>query len=111
MPEDGLKVNWNKLREVVSKKIGCSAGLDDVLLYIGVREASRPWKIFTEKEATAFREVAVCTVMAPSRYYELIWVDDTGWPHFRTLRPFSISAQEELLVEQLLVYAGKNKLI
>ena len=58
--------------------------------------------------------MALCTILAPARYFELMWVDDTGWPHFRNLErvpEMNVTERETFLKPYVLKYAEKNKLI
>lgn len=105
---------WNKFVLKVKERLGTSPDLDNVLMFIGVYESGRPAKNFTEKEIMELKQMALCTILAPARYFELMWVDDTGWPHFRNLErvpEMNPSEREEFLKTYILRYAEKNKLM
>ncbi len=56
--------------------------------------------------------MAVCTVLVPARYYELFWVEDSGWPHYKQLvREPEMSPQQrqDFLKPYILQYAKKTK--
>jgi len=113
-PEDELQQRWQKLEFKVKERLGTEPDLEDVLLFIGVYESGRPPKTFTEKEIQELKQMALYTILAPARYFELMWVDDTGWPHFRNLEripEMSITEREMFLKPYVLKYAEKNKLI
>jgi len=113
-PEEDLQQRWQKLENKLTERLGKQPDLDNVLLFIGVQEAGLPPKLFTEKEKTDLMQMAICTILAPARYFELMWVDDTGWPHFRNLErvpEMSIAEREVFLKPYVLKYAEKNKLI
>jgi len=113
-PEDELQQRWQKLENKLTERLGKLPDLEDVLLFIGVYESGRPPKNFTEKEIQDLKQMALCTILAPARYFELMWVDDTGWPHFRNLEPvpkMSDAERNVFLKPYVLKYAEKNKLI
>ncbi len=114
MPPEDDQQRWQKLESTLSKRLGKYPDLEDLLLFIGVYESGRPPKKFTEKEILELKQMAICTILAPAKYFELMWVDDTGWPHFRNLErvpEMSIPEKETFLKPYVLMYAEKNKLI
>ena len=114
LPEDELQQRWQKLEQKLTKRLGKQPDLEDVLLFIGVYESGRPPKNFTEKEILDLKQMALCTILAPARYFELMWVDETGWPHFRNLErvpEMSVTERETFLKPYVLKYAAKNKLM
>lgn len=112
--ENDIQQRWLKLETTFQEKFGVLPLVDDILLYIGVRESGLPSKEFTPYEKINLVQMAVCTVLAPARYYELMWVEDTGFPHFKQLaREPEMSAleREDFLKPHILLYAEKNKLV
>lgn len=113
-PEDEQQQRWQKLESKLTERLGKQPDLEDVLLFIGVYESGRPPKTFTEKEILDLKQMALCTILAPARYFELMWVDDTGWPHFRNLErvpEMSVTEREKFLKPYVLKYAEKNRLM
>ncbi len=113
LPEDEQQ-RWNKFELKVKERLGTAPDLDNVLMFIGVYESGRPLKNFTEKEIMELKQMALCTILAPARYFEIMWVDDTGWPHFRNLErvaEMNPSEREEFIKPYILRYAEKNKLM
>ncbi len=111
---EDLQERWQKLETKLKERSGKQPDLEEVLLFIGVYESGRPPKNFTEKEIEDRKQKALCTIQAPGRYFELMWVDDTGWPHFRNLErvpEMSDDEREVFLKPFVLKYAEKNKLI
>jgi hypothetical protein len=114
LPEDVLQQRWSNLESKLTRRIGNEPDADAILVFIGIREAGLPSKEFTEKEKADLRQMAMCTILTPARYYELLWVDDTGWPHFKQLQripDMSVPERDKFLKEHILVYAEKNKLL
>lgn len=114
LPDNDLSQRWVKLESVLTQQLGKKPCLDDILFFIGVQEAGLPPKDFTENEKMDVKQVALCSILVPARYYELMWVEDTGWPHFKQLRrlpPMDETEREEFLKPYVLLYAEKNKII
>jgi hypothetical protein len=112
--EDDLQQRWLQLQQKLMERLGKTPNLEAVLFYIGVQEAGLPPKTFTEQEKADLLQVAVCTILVPAKYYELMWVDDTGWPHFKQLErvpEMKSEERERFLLPFVLKYAEKNKLI
>jgi hypothetical protein len=88
--------------------------MEDILLFIGIRESGLPPKTFTETEKLNLRQIAVSTILVPARYYELIWVDDFGWPNFKELQRLPQMTDPErtiFLQPYVLMYAEKHRII
>lgn len=112
--DDNLQQRWLQLQQQLAERLGITPDINSVLLMIGIRESGRPAKKFTEKEINDLRQMALCTILAPARYYELMWVDDTGWPHFRQLQRVPEMNEEEretFLKPFVLKYTDKNKFL
>ncbi len=78
----------------------------DLLFYVGIREASLPpQKLYSDVEKQKIIEMATYTILCPARYYELIWVDDQGWPHYRpkTGLPKMTKAEFEVFITPFLL--------
>jgi hypothetical protein len=112
--EDDLQLRWLKLEAVLHEKLGIKPDMDDVLLFIGIRESGLPPKAFTEREILNLKQIAISTILVPARYYELIWVDDFGWPNFKELQrmpQLSIAERDTFLQPHVLTYAVKHGII
>lgn len=105
---------WLKLAVALQEKLGNPLMMDDVLLFIGIRESGLPPKTFTERDIINLKQIAVSTILVPARYYELIWVDDFGWPSFKELQrlpAMSLAERDIFLQPYVLLYAEKHRLI
>ena len=114
LPDNDLQQNWLQLESALTERLGEKLTPDDVLLFIGVREAGVPPKEFTEREKIELVQVAISTILVPAKYYELLWVEDTGWPHFKQLQPIkemNAKDKEFFYKKYILLYAEKNKVI
>lgn len=113
-PEDDLQQRWLKLEATLKERQGKQPDLDAILLFIGIRESGLPPKQFTAAEMYNLKQIAVCTILVPARYYELIWVDDFGWPSFRQLQrepTMTLPEREKFLQPYIIMYAEKHRII
>jgi hypothetical protein len=109
-----IEEQWLKFEKLLSEKMVNPSDLDEVLFFIGIRESGLPPKQFSETEKLRLKELGQHSILAMARYYELIWVDDQGWPHFRPLQHFPAMARlekAEFFKPYLIMYALKNRLI
>lgn len=113
-PENDLQQRWMKLESALEKRLGIKPDLDAILLFIGIRESGLPPKVLSEMEKINLKQMAVCTILVPARYYELFWVDDFGWPHFKQLQrepEMTMPERAAFLKPYLIIYAEKHRLI
>lgn len=85
LAEDDLQQRWLQLEVKLTEQLGKKPDLDDVLLFIGIKESGMPPKQYTKTEIFNLMDMAMQTILVPARFYELFWVDDIGWPHYRQL--------------------------
>jgi hypothetical protein len=114
MTEEQILLHWQQLEEHIKLKTGKLPGFDEVLLYIGFRESCLPPKELTDRERTDLILMATSTVLVPARYYELFWVEDTGWPHYKQLQrlpPMPKPELEKFIKPWIIQYAVKNRFI
>jgi len=114
IPEEDISQRWQQLEEYIMQKTGQYTGIDDILLYIGIQESGMPPKPFTEREKTELILMATSTVLVPARYYELFWVEDTGWPHYKQLQrlpPMPKDQLDNFLKPWIIRYADKNRMV
>jgi hypothetical protein len=114
MTEEEILHYWQQLESRIAEKTGTAPCFDDILLYIGIQESGLPPKEFSEREKTELIQMATCTVLVPARYYQLFWVEDTGWPHYKELQRVPPMPKEELqilLKPWIIQYAIKNRVL
>ncbi|MBK8954497.1 MAG: hypothetical protein IPM34_02940 [Saprospiraceae bacterium] len=101
-----LDFEWLRIRHFVRDRLGSKSlpDLNAILLLIGIQELGRlkPGK-FTKEEKTDLMHIASCKLLSEDGYYALKGLDQDGWPHFESLKPFlikGVSAQERYLKEK-----------
>jgi hypothetical protein len=84
--QDDLQARWWKLEEKLMERFGKKPDMESILFLIGVQELGDVNTKFTKEQKQDLMHVAVCTLLAPSGYYELEKADEEGWPHYRQLK-------------------------
>lgn len=103
-----LEKRWGKLlkglEEVIGKK---PKDLNAVLFLIGVQELGQGNKNFSKEQKQDLMHIAICKVLSLAEFYELDYIDQEGWPHWKLIKKlphFDILEQEKLLKIQVLEY-------
>lgn len=81
--------------------------LDAILFLIGIQELGYYPGTFTKEEKQDLMHIAVCRLLEYDGYYEFVGRDGDGWPHWKTLKPFSqagLEEQERLLKVKVVKY-------
>lgn len=105
---------WEEILQKVSAKINREAALHDILLLIGIRESCHPARPnMSESEIENLVQMAEQTVLVAARYYQLLWVEDNGWPHYQPVQHMQRMTKEEkelFLQPWILEYVKKNRM-
>ncbi len=104
---DDLQIRWWQLEEKLMQRFDKKPDVESILFLIGIQELGDIRKKFTKEQKQDLMHIAICTVMAPSGYYELSHVDADGWPHFKQLKPMpdmNPIEQENFLKDHILLY-------
>lgn len=103
-----LEKKWNTLLLGIEETIGKKPkDLNGVLFLIGVQELGRGPKHFSKEEKQDLMHIAICKVLSYAGYYELEYVDQDGWPHWKHLKDvpyFDVLEQEKLLKLHVMEY-------
>ena len=102
-----LQVRWWKLEEKLVSRFDKKPDVESILFLIGVQELGDIKTKFSKEQKQDLMHIAVCTVLAPSGYYELSGVDEEGWPHFTQLKAMPVlmaHEQEAFLKDHILLY-------
>lgn len=81
--------------------------LNGVLFLIGIQELGRWGETFTKEEKQDLMHIAACKLLSYDGYYEFEGRDADGWPHYKALRPLTITGakgQAQLLKEKVIQY-------
>lgn len=112
--QDDLQARWWKLEEKLMERFGKKPDMESILFLIGVQELADIREKFSKEQKQDLMHIAVCSLLAPSGYYELEGVDEEGWPHFRQLKALpvmSLVEQENFMKDHVLLYFTNNGFI
>lgn len=105
--KDDLQSRWWKLEEMLMQRFDKKPDVESILFLIGIQEVGTIKKKFSKEEKQDLMHVAICTVLLPSGYYEVEYVDEEGWPHFKQLKAMpemNPIQQEAFLKDHILLY-------
>lgn len=111
-----LDFEWLRIRHMVKDAMRQKdlPDLQIILLLIGIQEVGLLKASYTKEEKQDLMHVATCHLLESEGLYELIGLDDQGWPHFRQIRKVHAQgekAQERLLKQCIINYfSGSTKL-
>lgn len=107
-----LEKRWSKLLQGIAELIGKKPNdMNGVLFLIGVQELGQGNKNFSKEQKQDLMHIAICKVLSYSGFYELDYIDQDGWPHWKLtskLPHFDILEQEKLLKIHVLEYFEKE---
>ena len=109
---DDLQTRWWNLEAELAERFGKKPDMEAILFLIGIQEADKFNIKFTKEQKQDLMHIAICTVLAPSGFYELSNVDEDGWPHFQQLKPMpeiDPVMQENFLKDHILLYFQNNE--
>jgi hypothetical protein len=108
---DDLQQRWWNLEAQLAERFGKKPDMEAILFLIGIQEFGEIREKFTKEQKQDLMHVAVCSLLAPSGYYELESVDTDGWPHFKQLKPMpdmNAIEQENFIKDHVLLYFEQN---
>ena len=103
-----LEKRWSKLLDGLKETIGKKpTDLNGVLFLIGVQELGQGAKTFSKEQKQDLMHIAICKVLSFAGFYEIDFIDQDGWPHWKLINElpsFDILEQEKLLKIQVVEY-------
>ncbi len=105
--DEQLKERWNTVVNKLSNQFadGDILDLDAIIYLIGVQELGQLDQRFKKDQKLDLMHIAICKLLAPYGYYELDFVDDDGWPHYKTLEPLPHlkAGEQSILMKEAIV--------
>lgn len=104
---EDIQQRWWQLEAFLVARFGKKPDIETILFLIGIQESGQVPKKFSKEQKQDLMHVAVCTLLAPSGYFEKLGTDADGWPHFQQLKeipPMSLPEQELFLKDHALLY-------
>jgi len=106
-----LKKKWETLTNRLGDQFGEEPDLQAIIFLIGVQELGRGPQKFSKDEKEDLMHIATCRLLSQFDYYELIGIDQDGWPHWKLVKPLpplSLKEQDILLKQAVLQYFESN---
>jgi hypothetical protein len=110
--KDDLQQRWWNLEAKLAERFGKKPDMETILFLIGVQELGVLKEKFTKEQKQDLMHIAVCSLLAPSGYYEMEMVDEDGWPHYKQLKQMpdmTAIEQENFLKDYVLLYFEQNE--
>ena len=80
-----LKIKWTNLKAKLSKDFSDDQliDLDAIIFLIGLQELGQFQKKFNKQKKLEILHIAVCKLLSDYGYYQLEFIDQEGWPHYK----------------------------
>ena len=80
-----LKIKWSNLKAKLSKDFSDDQliDLDAIIFLIGLQELGQFQKKFNKQKKLEILHIAVCKLLSDYGYYQLEFIDQEGWPHYK----------------------------
>ncbi len=105
--DEELKERWDLVVEKLSNQFagGDTLDLDAIIYLIGVQELGQLEQSFKKEQKLDLMHIAICKLLTPYGYYELDYVDNEGWPHYKILEalPHLKAGEQSVLMKEAIV--------
>jgi hypothetical protein len=102
-----LKNKWNEILMLLSNKFndGQDLDLEGVIYLIGLQELGQIQSKFKKDQKIDLMHIAICKLLEPLGYYKFNYMDQEGWPHYKTLTklPNLKSGEQTLLMKEAII--------
>ena len=114
--DEKLKEDYERILEILATKFGDGEqlNLDAIIYLIGVQELGQLDRKFSKDHKLDLMHIAICKLLMPYGYYELDFVDNDGWPHYKIkeeLPHLKAGEQSVLMKEAIVNYFVETKYI
>ncbi|MDT0558212.1 hypothetical protein RM697_06125 [Ichthyenterobacterium sp. W332] len=114
--DEKLKERWEQVVEKLSNQFadGDVLDLDAIIYLIGVQELGQLDRTFKKDHKLDLMHIAICKLLTPYGFYELNFVDEDGWPHYKVkaqLPHLKAGEQSVLMKEAIVNYFVENEYI
>ena len=111
-----LKTKWINLKVKLSKDFSDNQliDLDAIIFLIGLQELGQFQKKFNKQKKLEILHIAVCKLLSDYGYYQLEYIDQEGWPHYKlneNLPNLKAGEQTILIKKAIINYFEKSNYI
>ena len=103
-----LAKRWNAVEKMVFKRFGEKLDEQTILFIIGLQELGKNEDDYKKEEKLDIIHIGICSVLKSKGYYELIGIDDDGWPHYKNIKKLPSEtkgeAQQNVLKRAIIDY-------
>lgn len=105
--DEQLKQRWEEVVSKLSNQFadGDKLDLDAIIYLIGVQELGQLHRRFKKDHKLDLMHIAICKLLEPYGYYEFDFVDEDGWPHYKTKEqlPALKAGEQSILMKEAIV--------
>ncbi|WP_034042621.1 hypothetical protein [Wocania ichthyoenteri] len=105
--DEQLKERWSLVVNKLSDQFadGDILDLDAIIYLIGVQELGQLNRTYKKDQKLDLMHIAICKLLVPYGYYELDFVDNDGWPHYKALEtlPHLKAGEQSILMKEAIV--------
>ena len=106
------KEKWEYVVEKLTEEFsdGEDLNLDGIVYLIGVQELGQVGRRFKKDDKINLMHIAICKLLEPYGYYEFNYVDNDGWPHYKTLNqlPNLKPGEQTVLMKEAIIQYFEN---
>ncbi|MGC6285792.1 MAG: hypothetical protein ACON4X_09060 [Polaribacter sp.] len=106
------KEKWEYIVEKLTEEFsdGEDLNLDGIVYLIGVQELGQVGRRFKKDDKINLMHIAICKLLEPYGYYEFDYVDNDGWPHYKTLNqlPNLKPGEQTVLMKEAIIQYFEN---
>ncbi len=105
--DEDLKRHWEDVQQKLSSQFGEGEilELDAIIYLIGVQELGQLHRRFKKDQKIDLMHIAICRLLEPYGYYEFDYIDEDGWPHYKTLEqlPNLKAGEQSIMMKEAIV--------
>ena len=106
------KEKWEYIVEKLTEEFsdGEDLNLDGIVYLIGVQELGQVGRRFKKDDKINLMHIAIYKLLEPYGYYEFDYVDNDGWPHYKTLNqlPNLKPGEQTVLMKEAIIQYFEN---
>lgn len=101
-----MNKRWLTLQERTAGQFGMEKPDIKVMLFlIGVQELGKGPLKFSKRQKEELMHIATCKLFSAMGFYELVGLDQDGWPHWKLVKPIPnyTLLEQELIIKSLIL--------
>lgn len=101
-----VNLKWDELQKRIAHDFDTDIPDIKVMLFlIGVQELGQGPKKFSKRQKEELMHIANCKLFSKLGFYELVGLDQDGWPHWKLVNtiPNYTLLEQEMLIKSLII--------